>query len=162
MPATDHLTSLAPPWVHLVVLKPGERAEVALRVPGGFSTRVLDGRRARSKAALIEELVRAFQCPEGTGRNWDALEECLADLEWLPAKGYVLVIANAEELLAESPDEYRTFIELLKDVAEEWAAPRSGQWPRPAAPFHVDLAVTEGQETARKDWGVPRMAREEG
>ena len=162
MPATDYLTSLAPPWVHLVVLKPGERAEVALRVPGGFTTKVIDGRRARSKVALIEEMVRAFQCPEGTGRNWDALEECLADLEWLPAKGYVLVIANAEELLAESADEYRTFIELLKDVAEEWAAPRTGQWPRAAAPFHVDLVVTEGRETARKDWGVPRMAREGG
>ena len=162
MPTTDRLTSLAPPWVHLVVLKPGERAEMALRAPGGFIAKTIDGCRARSKAALIEELVRAFECPEGTGRNWDAVEECLADLEWLPAKGYVLVIANAEELLAESPDEYRTFIELLKDVAAEWAAPRSGRWPRPAAPFHVDLAVTEGRETARKDWGVPRMAREGG
>ena len=162
MPATDHLTSLTPPWVHLVVLKPGERAESAARSPRGFVTAVIDGRRARSKAALIEEMARAFRCPEGTGHNWDALEECLADLEWLPAKGYVLVIDNADELLADSPDDYRTFIQLLTDVAREWAAPRSGQWPRPAAPFHVDLVVTEGRETARKDWGVPRMAREGG
>ena len=162
MPATNHLTSLAPPWVHLVVLKPGERAESAARSPRGFVRAVIDGRRARSKAALIEEMARVFQCPEGTGHNWDALEECLADLEWLPAKGYVLVIDNADELLADSPDDYRTFIEMLKDVAEEWAAPRSGQWSRPAAPFHVDLAVTEGRETARKDWGAPRMAREGG
>jgi hypothetical protein len=162
MPATDHLTSLAPPWVHLVVLKPGERAESAVGSPHGFVTTVVDGRRARSKAALIEEVTRAFRCPQGTGRNWDALEECLADLEWLPAAGYVLVIDNADELLAESPDDYRTFIELLKDVAGEWAAPRNGQWARPAAPFHVDLAVTDGREAARTDWRVPRLAREGG
>ena len=162
MPATDHLTSLTPPWVHLVVLKPGERAESAARSPRGFVTAVIDGRRARSKAALIEEMARAFQCPEGTGHNWDALEECLADLEWLPAKGYVLVLDNADELLADSPDDYRTFIELLKDVAEEWAAPRSGQWARPAVPFHVDLTVTDGREAARTDWSVPRLAREGG
>ena len=159
MRAADHLRSLAPPWIRLVISRPGERAETA---PRGFAAKVIDGRRARSKSALIEELVRVFQCPEGTGRNWDAVEECLADLEWLPAKGYVLVIEHAEELLVESADDYHTFVELLNDVAEEWATPRSGPWARPATPFHVDLRVAEGQERARADWGVPRLPREGG
>ena len=162
MRALDHLETLAPPWVHLVVLAPGEETETVLRAPRDFAIRLIDGRRARSKGAFIEELVRAFHCPPSTGRNWDAIEECLADLEWLPARGYALVIAHAEELLAESDADYRTFIALANDVAREWAAPRDGQWPRAAVPFHVDLAVAEGQVTARADWGVPRLAREGG
>ena len=56
MPATDHLTSLAPPWVHLVVLKPGERAESAVGSPHGFVTTVVD-----DSEYLTQELVISSQ-----------------------------------------------------------------------------------------------------
>jgi hypothetical protein len=39
--------------------------------------------------------------------NWDESEECLADLEWLPAKGYILLITDAAHVLPEE-EEYET------------------------------------------------------
>jgi|SRR5215831_3366562 len=159
MPALERLRSAAPPWAHLVVLKPGETAESALRVPRGFVTRTIDGRRCRTKAAFLAEAAQALAFPEDAGRNWDAFEECLADLEWLPAKGYLVIITDAGALLCESEDDYDTFVEIVEDVGREWAAPREGESARPAVPFHVCLAITQGEEPARKDWGVPLLKR---
>jgi len=100
----EPLRSTEPPWVHLVVLGHGETAESALAVPPGFTMRSIDGRRARTKPGLLSEFARALDFPSGSGRNWDAFEELLADLEWLPGKGYLLIVTEADQLLAEHPD----------------------------------------------------------
>src|SRR5215470_11349838 len=133
------LHSTNPPWVHLVVLDRGDKPESTLGVPPGFATRTIDGRRARTKDGLLFELARALEFPAGSGRNWDALEELLADLEWLPATGYLIV---------------------AKDVAEEWVVPRHGVEARPAVPFHVCLVVDRGGVRARTNWGAPLLAIE--
>jgi len=62
-------------------------------------------------------------------------------------------------LLADAPDDYRIFVAMLEDVGREWATPRGGEWPRPATPFHACLVVAAGRETARMDWGAPRLGR---
>jgi hypothetical protein len=154
------LHSTNPPWVHLVVLDRGDKPESALGVPSGFATRTIDGRRARTKDGLLFELARALEFPAGSGRNWDALEELLADLEWLPATGYLIVVTDADQLLAEDSEGYDTFIRIAKDVAEEWAVPRHGVGARPAVPFHVCLVVDRGGVRARTNWGAPLLAIE--
>jgi len=159
MAASARLSSVEPPWVHLLVLGPGETARAALGTPPGFAGRIIDGRRCRTKGALLSEFARVLQYPRDAGRNWDAFEELLADLEWLPAEGYLLIVSDAHELLAGSDDEYERFVEIAEDVAKEWSIPRTGQWPRPAVPFHVCLAVPRDKVGARSDWRVPPLGR---
>ena len=158
MAAFDHLRSTKAPWVHLVVLDHGQTAERLLGAPAGFVSRTIDGRRSRSKHALLAELARVLEFPAGSGRNWDALEEMLADLEWLPAKGYLLIVTDADELLTDDPDDYDTFIEIAKDVAKEWGTARSGEDARPAVPFHMCLVVSRRRADARGDWRAPRLS----
>jgi len=158
MAAPVQLRSVKPPWVHLVVLDPGQKPESALAVPAGFAVRTIDGRRAGTKRAFLSELARVLEFPKGSGRNWDALEELLADLEWLPAKGYLLILTNADDLLAGDPDDYDTFIEILTDVAKKWATAQRGEFSRPPVPFHVCMVVPRGRVDARADWRVPRLA----
>jgi Barstar (barnase inhibitor) len=157
MAVTDVLASTDPPHVHLAVVKPGEDVAVLLAAPPSFVARAIDGRRCRTKAALLDALAHAFALPAATGRNWDAIEEALADLEWLPARGYILIVSDADVLLEGAADEYRTFVAMLEDVGREWARPRAGEWPRPAAPFHTCLAVAAGRQTARADWGAAEL-----
>ena len=157
MAASDQLRFAKPPWVHLVVLGHGAKPESALAVPPGFAVRTIDGRRGRTKRGLLSEFARALEFPADSGRNWDAFEELLADLEWLPAKGYLLVVTDADALLAEHPKDYDTFIEIAKGVGKEWATPRRGPSARPAVPFHVCLVVARGRADARADWRVPRL-----
>jgi len=160
MTAPDVLTAIDPPHVHLAVVKPGDDAAAALlAAPRGFVARSIDGRRCPTKAALLDALAHVFALPATVGRNWDATEEALADLEWLPARGYVLIVTDADVLLEGAPEDYHIFVAMLEDVGREWATPRTGEWPRAATPFHTCLVVAEGRETARKDWGAPRLGR---
>ncbi|HXJ77877.1 MAG TPA: barstar family protein [Candidatus Methylomirabilis sp.] len=151
MATPEPLRATEPPWVHLVVLGRGETPESALAMPPGFAVRSIDGRRCRSKPGLLSEFARALEFPADSGRNWDAFEELLADLEWLPAKGYLLIVTEADQLLAEHPDDYGTFIEVVNAVAQEWATA-----PVPV-PFHLCLVVTRERAGARADWRAPHL-----
>jgi RNAse (barnase) inhibitor barstar len=152
----DHLRSTEPPNVELLVLRSGGDPLAALPELPGFAVRQVDGRRCRTKAALLDEFARALELPTHFGRNWDAFEDCLNDLGWLPADGYVIVVASAHAVLArEGPEEYDTIISILEAAGREWATPRTAGVPRAATPFHVLLAVTARNRARRLNWRVP-------
>lgn|SRR5574341_474758 len=73
--------------------------------------------RYAEKSALMKNLAAALQFPEWFGANWDALEDCLADLSWRPASGYVLLIEQARP-----GDDYGVLVDVLRSSAESWAA----------------------------------------
>ena len=73
---------------------------------------------AAGKAALLERLARALEFPRWFGGNWDALEDCLADLSWSAAAGHVLLIEGATELQA---DERGILADILASAAASWA-----------------------------------------
>jgi hypothetical protein len=150
----DRLASPDPPWVELLVLPPGPAVALPA-APPGFVLRQLHGRRCRTKAAVLAEFARVLEFPAYAGPNWDAFEECLGDLEWLPAAGYILVVTDAEQLLARRPADYVTFVSILESVGRHWARPDPGTPRRVATPFHVLLTVTARLRDRRRDWRVP-------
>ena len=99
----------------------------------------------------FDEVSRALNFPNYFGRNWDALDECLVDLSWLPAPAYVLLIDSALDVLREeSVEQLETLLRILGRAASEWAVPIAlGEpWDRPAAPFHTVLHEAPGREAA--------------
>ena len=54
-------------------------------------------------------MARVLDFPLHFGRTWDALEDCLTDLGWLPGAGYQLVVSSADRLLAQNSEDYATF-----------------------------------------------------
>ncbi|MGC4944424.1 barstar family protein [Kribbella sp. DT2] len=141
------LLTATPPW--LLTAPFGslsfEAALSELRAAGG-EVISLDGARARTSAALFDQFAEAARFPDYFGRNWPALDECLADLEWLPATCYVVVLKNPECLLEDEPLDRPAFVRLIEAVAAEWSeAVATGEyWDRPSTPFHlvVDAAGT--------------------
>ena len=121
--------------------------------------RTLDGRRCRTKRALLDELAQALGFPAHFGRTWDALEDCLTDLEWLPGAGYRLVVHAADRLLARDDAGYATFVALLADVGRAWATAATGHPGRSAVPFHTVLVVPPDAARRAADWGAPRLDR---
>ena len=69
------------------------------------------------KSRLMENLAAALGFPAWFGANWDALEDCLADLSWRPASGYVLLFDNAQ-----AGDDLGVLVDVLRASAESWAA----------------------------------------
>jgi len=130
---------------------------LAWRLAGaGMVVRVVRGWKMRTPEALFDEFAAAMQFPDYFGENWAALDECLADLSWLPAHAYAIVIARASEVLIE---EEWAGIPILRNVivkvAETWARPVAvGEpWDRPAVPFHVILQAGREEGSAlRRAW----------
>jgi len=98
---------------------------------------------------LFQEFAAAFQFPYYFGENWPALEECLRDLSWLPAKAYLVCITSADQLLVEdSPDSFEILTRILKKAAKEWVegSPDHALDGRSEAPFHVLMQVSKESE----------------
>lgn len=155
MPVRSPLALPRPPWVEVVALGAAEKADDLGQGLPGFVVRHLEGRRCGTKAGVLRELAEAFAFPAHFGQNWDALDDCLGDLEWLPGSGYLLVVRDADRLLRGRDADYRTLIEILRSVGAEWSQPRSGPTSRPARPFHTLLAVPEGGLGRRANWLAP-------
>ena len=45
----------------------------------------------KNKSALMDALFEGLQFPDYFGRNWDALDECICDLSWLPPGDVILI-----------------------------------------------------------------------
>jgi RNAse (barnase) inhibitor barstar len=148
MRPTDLLRSATPPWVHLCVLPNAHAPDIAADpVPGAVVKRI-EGGRCATKAGLLSEFARALEFPTYFGENWDAFEECLTDLSWMPAAGYLIVVTHAEQVLPHSEEDYATLIDSLEAAGQEWAVRR-------ATPFHVVLTVSKQHQAERADWRVP-------
>jgi RNAse (barnase) inhibitor barstar len=72
--------------------------------------------RFQDRENLLRAIAAALRFPDWFGQNWDALEDCLTDLSWLPADGYVLVFEQAQP-----GDEFGVLVDVLRSSAEHWA-----------------------------------------
>jgi RNAse (barnase) inhibitor barstar len=100
----------------------------------GFLCIPLDLSGCADKAALLRAFAEAFEFPDWFGHNWDALADCLGDLEWLPAEGYVLGLRNVQSLRAADPADYATLISVLEGACEDWRERGTPFWAFIALP----------------------------
>lgn len=149
------------PWTSLLVFKASDSVESLVKPPPGFVLKTIKGAKCKTPAALFAEFAKVMELPDYFGHNWDALEECLADLEWMPAKGYVLLLTDAEQILPQDEEDYATLLEVLSDAGEAWASGQAGMGERPVTPFHVVFAVTERGKASRAHWGMQEIALSE-
>ena len=135
------LLAPAPPWVVRADLRTDAAKELIEAAGHMGVVQELDGSRARTLDAFFSLCADSLEFPDYFGRNWLALKDCLADLEWLPADAYCLVFKNSDLLFDDEPIERSAFIATMKLAAEEWATPvELGEWwDRPAIPFHTVL-----------------------
>ena len=104
----------------------------ALEAAGWRVFRV-DGAAVSDKATFLAACASALRFPRWFGGNWDALADCLTDLGWAPAPGYLVVLDGMERFAADAPHDWRTAREILADAAQQWRAR--------GTPFHVLAAL---------------------
>jgi len=72
-----------------------------------------------AKTEMLAAFGRALDFPPWFGANWDALEDCLADLSWSDAAGHVILIEGAAGARAE---DLGVLEDILAAAASYWAA----------------------------------------
>jgi len=94
----------------------------------GLALLRVDLKGVRDKRGLLEAIATALKFPEWFGDNWDALEDCLTDLSWLRARGYVLVLEHCAELGKHAPRELDVAVDVFESVAEYWQEQNRPFW----------------------------------
>ncbi len=142
---TTLLTPAPDAWAHLVCAPKGEAEAVIrdVRPHVGAVVRVLRGERCATKAGLLHEWAAALQFPWYFRDNWDSFEECLNDLAWLPARGYVMFITDATRVVTDDARDFTTLMQIIAAAAKRYAATR----PLPTA-LHAVFQCEPDQERA--------------
>jgi RNAse (barnase) inhibitor barstar len=83
---------------------------------------VLEGTIADVKTdkELFAVVASAMQFPDYFGHNWDALDECLCDMDWLPAEGYLLVLRDSAKGWSQNPYVLGRFVTTWLEASEYW------------------------------------------
>ena len=112
--------------------------------------RFLRGKKMARLSSLFDEFAAALQFPDYFGENWNAFDECITDLEWMPGDVYVLIITDAQNVLAEeSDDQLEALTNLLQEAGSEWNQPvETSEVNCTAVAFHVAFQCDESEKQA--------------
>lgn len=136
---------LTSPWFHIFAGTNSDLTNLAWKIAqddqADVVVRIVRGLKMQTQQALFDEVAAAFQFPDYFGENWNALDECLSDLSWIRAAGYVLLIRDSSYVLSQEKIQFSTFISVLANVAKQWSIPvmQGEAWDRPSKPFHIVL-----------------------
>ena len=85
----------------------------------GYTLFHIDGKSIERKEQLMNNLATTLRLPKTFGHNWDALEECLVDLE-ADGEGFVIYFDHIDRMLAANPEQFETLVEILRDAVQSW------------------------------------------
>jgi len=95
----------------------------------GLAVFRIEIKKVQDKADFLNRIAQALSFPDWFGMNWDALNDCLGDLDWLPAKtGYVLIFENSDDFRLSLPHEFKVTTAILQTAAEYWKSKGRPFW----------------------------------
>ena len=94
----------------------------------GFDATAIDFGGCSDKADALGRFARALRFPEWFGHNWDALADCLADLSWMPAGGYLLLLEDIDGWRAADRENFDLALEVLEQAAAGWKSEGVAFW----------------------------------
>jgi len=86
----------------------------------GLSYTLIDLRGVDGKPGFLHAIAAAMHFPEYFGGNWDALHDCLTDLSWQPARGYVLSLAGFQAFGEAATADAAIARSILQAAADFW------------------------------------------
>jgi len=104
-----------------VYLAPAEKQSLqAISAASGCFWIRADLQAARDKTELLAEWARQLKFPAHFGANWDAFADCVRDLSWLPARGYVIDCANMNHFSESAGSDAVVLVDVLRSAAADW------------------------------------------
>jgi RNAse (barnase) inhibitor barstar len=80
----------------------------------------LEGAKIERKEQFLNHASVVLHFPSDTGKNWDAFYDCLTDMEWAPAAGYLVYFDHTDAFAEHHESELETVVELFQDAVDYW------------------------------------------
>ncbi len=106
-------------WDHATAQQAAALLELAAATR--WRTVDLDSDEADGKDGFLQACSDAFALPEWFGMNWDALEECLIDLDLTGCAGVLVVWQGWADFAESDPDAMATALDVLAAVVDGWS-----------------------------------------
>lgn len=106
--------------VYLVSTKPSVEDLRTLCNKHDLTLFYLSEKAIRTKNQFLDYVAKIFDFPDYFGRNWDALEDCLKDMDWAKANGFLILYEHFEAFAENEPKQFDQALDIFKEVAEYW------------------------------------------
>lgn len=117
-------------------LAPGRReALLAAARRQGLATASVALAGVTDKPGFLKAVAAALKFPDWFGENWDALDDCLGDLSWLDAKGYLILLGHCQALQRSDPATLAQALAVFADAARVWGRQAVPMWVLVDAPL---------------------------
>jgi RNAse (barnase) inhibitor barstar len=80
----------------------------------------IEGQKIEKKEQFLNHAALAMHFPDHFGNNWDAFEDCLTDLSWVDAEGYVILFDHIDPFAQHSPGQFDTLVEIFQSAVDVW------------------------------------------
>lgn len=82
----------------------------------------INGTKATSMKEFHEQIGIAMEFPDYAGKNLDALDELINDLEWIKQEKVIIYISNSADWLSKEKGDDRilTILDIFDATAEDW------------------------------------------
>ena len=149
--------SLKGPWVLRTRSRSEELVPLIERAAGDWKPEfvLLDGALMATRDGFYDELIRKLRLPDYFGRNLNALDECIVELDDLQGDAIIILVECADKTLSSDRSLFEGFVDVLQDAGAEWsrAVEEGGPWDRQARAFHAVLSIQESN--LWEDSGIP-------
>src|SRR5262249_51158530 len=105
----------------------------------------IDIGQAKDKKTFLRLIANAMSFPVWFGNNWDALSDCLRDLDSLPTpSGCVVILENSDRFAAHCSQDFVTAKSVLATAAEHWKTE--------GRPFWAFVATSRAWDSGLPKW----------
>lgn len=82
----------------------------------------IDGQKATSIKDFHEQIGAVLNFPDYSGKNLDALDEMLNDLEWIEEEKVIIYVTNSNDWLSKekTDDKILSILDIFDATAEDW------------------------------------------
>lgn len=120
----DHLIAVLngdrSPGVYQLVTPISTEDLITLSQEQGARLFYINGTAVKSKADFLQAVAKALTFPDYFGNNWDALEDCLTDLDWLTDDRLILLYEQPETFAQHAPSEWLVALDILRSTVDYW------------------------------------------
>jgi RNAse (barnase) inhibitor barstar len=93
---------------------------VAAAKAGGLAAFRVNLAKAGDKEHMLAAIAKSLKFPDWFGHNFDALADCLADMGWKPADGYVVLLEHCDGIHGKAEEDFVSALNIFEQAATDW------------------------------------------